>query len=272
MSTDPGEATALYVRDGASFVGTSATGSAWNAMTQSGGAVLALLGHVLEDVPTLAPMSLTRLTVDIVKPVPVGRPLDVTAEVIREGKKIQVVELDITADDVLTTRARALRVRDRDVSGEAGMPSSTSTVNPVDALPPPEDVPSVGLRPGVAEFLRLGAELRRQVDPIDGVHLAWCRLRVPVVAGEPVRQTSRATLPLDLVNMLGVHDLSPVTATSINPDVTGHLNRSPVGEWVALTGNTYYDHRVGHGVSMAVMSDVEGVFGTVSTSQLLDVR
>jgi hypothetical protein len=270
--TTDSEAPALYFRDGGHYIGTACTGSAWNGATQSGGAVLALLGHVLEDVPTLTAMSLSRLTVDIVRPVPVGRPLDVTTEVIREGKKIQVVELGITADDVLTTRARALRIRDRDVGAEAGMPSSTSTANPVDALPPPDDVPSVELRPGVAEFLRLGAELRRQVDPIDGVHLAWCRLRVPVVAGEPVRRTSRATLPLDLVNMIGVHDLSPLTATSINPDVTGHLNRAPVGEWVALTGNTYYDHGVGHGVSMAVMSDVDGVFGTASTSQLLDVR
>ena len=29
--------------------------------------MLALLGHVLEDVPTLVPMSMTRLTVDIVR-------------------------------------------------------------------------------------------------------------------------------------------------------------------------------------------------------------
>jgi hypothetical protein len=270
--TASGEAPALYLRDGDRFVGTSCTGSAWNGATQSGGAVLALLGHVLEDVPTLTAMSLTRLTVDIVRPVPVGEPLEVRAEVIREGKKIQVVELSVLAGDVVTTRARALRIRDRDVSDVAGMPTSTSSANPVDRLPPPEDVPSVELRPGVAEFLRLGAELRRQPEPFDGVHLAWCRLRVPVVAGEPVRRTSRATLPLDLVNMMGVHDLSPLTATSINPDVTGHLTRAPVGEWVALTGNTYYDHRVGHGVSMAVMSDVEGVFGTASTSQLLDQR
>ncbi|HYF44627.1 MAG TPA: thioesterase family protein [Acidimicrobiales bacterium] len=267
-----GEARALYVPDGDRFVGTVCTGSAWDGSTQSGGAVLALLGHVLEDVPTLVPMSLTRLTVDIVRPVPVGQPLAVTTEVLREGKKIQVVELEISAGDVTTTRARALRIRDRDVSAAAGMPTSTSSVNPIDTLPGPDEIPGVELRPGVAEFLRLGAELRRTPEPVGGQHLAWCRLRVPVVAGEPVRPTSRATLPLDLANMLGVHDLDPRNATSINPDVTGHVNRVPEGEWVALTGNTYYDHGVGHGVSIAVMSDVRGVFGTASTSQLLDQR
>ena len=91
----------------------------------------------------------------------------------------------------------------------------------------------------------------------------------PVVAGEPVRATSLAALPLDMANLLGVM-LDPTKASSINPDVTGHLCRAPAGEWVALTGNTYYGHAVGHGVSMATMSDKDGVFGVTSTSQILD--
>jgi hypothetical protein len=69
--------------------------------------------------------------------------------------------------------------------------------------------------------------------------------------------------------MVGVR-LDPRRASSINPDVTGHLSRGPVGEWVALTGHTYYSHDVAHGVSMAVMSDAAGVFGVTSTSQILD--
>jgi hypothetical protein len=111
--------------------------------------------------------------------------------------------------------------------------------------------------------------MRRTRVPIDGVHAVWCRLRVPVVAGEAVRSTSLAALPLDIANLLGVA-LDPALASSINPDVTGHLCRAPVGEWVALTGNTYYAHDVAHGVSMATMSDERGVFGVASTSQILD--
>ena len=262
---------ALYTRDGDAFVGTACTGSAWDETTQSGGAVLALLGHVLEDVPTLVPMSMTRLTVDIVRPVPVGEPLHVTTEILREGKKIQLVDLTMTAGETVTTRARALRIRDRDVTDLPGMPLSSSDRNPAATLPQPDELPELELRPGTAEFLRLGAEIRRTAGPIDGVHAVWCRLRVPVVAGEPVRATSLAALPLDVTNLIGV-GLDPTRATSINPDVTGHLSRAPVGEWVALTGNTHYDHRVAHGVSMAVMSDAEGVFGVTSTSQILDPR
>jgi hypothetical protein len=260
---------ALYVRDGDAYVGTASTGSSWYPDTQAGGAVLALLGHVLEDVATARPMSLSRLTVDIVRPVPRGRPLHVGVEVLREGRKIQVVDLTLLDGDVVTTRARALRIRDRDVTGLEGMPVSTTDENPAAALPPPEDLAGVEHHAGVADFLRLGAELRRTTAPIGGVHAVWCRLRVPVVAGEPVRATSRAALPLDLVNLLGV-PLDPSRATSINADVTGHLTRAPVGEWVALTGHTHYEHAVAHGVSMATMSDAAGVFGVTSTSQVLD--
>jgi hypothetical protein len=263
--TDTG---ALYEREGDDFIATSCTGSSWYEGTQSGGAVLALLGHVLEDVPTLVPMSLTRLTVDLVRPTPIGR-LRVETEVLREGKKIQLVELVVTAGSTITTRARALRVRDRDITAVEGLPVSTTALNPSSLLPPPADLDGVEERPGVAEFLRTGAELRRTTEPIDGVHAVWCRLRVPVVAGEPVRPTSLAALPLDLVNLLGV-TLDISRATSINPDVSGHLCRAPSGEWVALTGNTYYSPDVGHGLSMALMSDANGVFGVTSNSQVLD--
>lgn len=262
------EAESLYIRDGDAFVGTACTRSGWEHGGQAGGAVLALLGHVLEDVPTLTPMSLTRLTVDIVRPVPLGARLHVEPEILREGKKIQLVDLTIRAGDTLTTRARALRIRDRDVRSLSGLPPSTSELNPSTSIPPPEGLTAVDQWPGIPDFLRFGAELRRTFEPIDGIHAVWCRLRVPVVAGEPVRATSRAALPLDLANLMGVTALPGVT--SINPDVTGHLCRAPVDEWVALTGHTYFAHDVAHGVSMAVMSDTAGVFGVTSTSQILE--
>lgn len=262
------EQQSLYVRDGDAYVGTIATGGPWQDGSQSGGAVLALLGHVLEDVPTLVPMSISRMTVDIVRPVPVGTRLEVRTDVVREGKRIQVVDLTVLAGDTITTRARALRIRDLDLTGRPDVPGSTTSVNPTDALPTPDELRSVAEFEGAAPFLRLGAELRRSDEPVDGVHLVWCRLRIPVVAGEPVRPTSLATLPLDLVNLLGVH-LDPTKVTSINPDVTGHVSRIPTGEWVALSGHTYYSHATAHGVSMAVMSDADGAFGVTSTSQLL---
>jgi hypothetical protein len=263
------EEQALYVRDGDAFVGTSCTKGSWHANGQSGGAVLALLGHVLEDVPTLVAMSLSRFTVDLVRPVPLGERLWIDQQVIREGKRIQVVDSTLRSASAEHVRARALRVRDADLTATApALPTSTTDDDPAAALPPPEELEGVEDRPGVADFLRFGAELRRTAGPVDGAHGAWVRLRVPVVAGEAVRATSRVALPMDCVNLLGVGSL-PTGVRAVNADVSAHVFRPPVGEWVALVGSTRFGHRVGHGVSMATLSDGEGVFGVTSTSQVV---
>jgi hypothetical protein len=61
------EAAALYLRDGSSDVGTMLTQGGWDPKGASGGAVLALLGQCLDEVPTLVPMSVSRLTADLVR-------------------------------------------------------------------------------------------------------------------------------------------------------------------------------------------------------------
>ena len=263
------EQTALYVRDGDRFIGTEATRGSWHDNGQAGGAVLALLGHVLEDVPTITPMSVTRLTVDIVRPVPVGEPLWIDTEVRREGKKIQVVDLTVRTAGAEHGLARALRIREEDLRADEGMPVSTTDADPAAALPPPDALESVEHHPGVARFLCLGAELRRSQEPAAGAFGAWIRLRVPVVAGEPVRPASRAAIPMDMVNLIGVSSLRSGTATIINADVSAHVLRVPEGEWIGLSGHTYFDLATGHGMSTASMSDRHGVFGTASTSQIV---
>jgi hypothetical protein len=262
------EERALYVRDGDAFVGTGCTLGSWHQNGQSGGAVLALLGHVAEDIPTLVPMSLSRLTVDLVRPVPVGERLWIDHDVVREGKRIQVVDLIVRSAEVDHVRARMLRVRDEDLTGSGPLPSSTTDLDPATRFPGPEDTESVEARPGVAGFLQFGAELRRSTEPIDGDHVAWVRLRVPVVAGEAVRATSKVALPMDCVNLIGVHDLA-TGVSAINADVSAHVLRPPVGEWTALVGSTRYGHHVGHGVSMATLSDADGIYGVTSTSQVV---
>ena len=268
-----GDESALYVRDGDAFVGTVATKGSWHDNGQAGGAVLALLGHVLEDVPTLTPMSITRLTVDIVRPVPVGEPLWIDTEVRREGKKIQVVDLSVRTAEAEHGLARALRIREDDLRPlEADMPTSTSEVDPAAALPRPDELESVEHHPGVAKFLCIGAELRRTYEPVSGYFGAWIRLRVPVVEAEPVRPASRAAIPMDMVNLIGVNSLRSGKATIINADVSAHVLRVPDGEWIGLSGNTYFDLVTGHGMSTASMSDEHGVFGVASTSQIVQPR
>ena len=80
------EAEAFYLPERGGYVGTVCSQGAWDPNAQTGVAVLALLGHVLEDLPTLTPMGLARITVDLVRPVPLGRRMDVRSTTVREGK------------------------------------------------------------------------------------------------------------------------------------------------------------------------------------------
>ena len=123
------EAEALYVRDGDGYVGTILTQGGWDPAGANGGTVLALLGQCLDDVPTLVPMGVSRITADLVRPVPLGRRLDVTATILREGKKIQVVLLQLLHDDVELVRLTALRLREADLRDHA-VPASTTPCEP----------------------------------------------------------------------------------------------------------------------------------------------
>lgn len=260
------EAEAFYYPDRGGFVGTVLAQGAWDVNSQTGVAVLALLGHVLEDLPTLTPMGLARVTVDMVRPVPIGRRLEVATHVVREGKKLQLRDVVITVDDVEHARARVLRLRDADVSATPGLPPSSTEADPAAALAPPEAIPAMDSTRGPGMMRAL--DLRRAQIGDEGAYAYWLRLRVPVVAGEAIRPMSLQTVGVDFTNCIGAL-IDPSTATTINPDVSAQFLRPPTGEWIAVVGDTRFDHVVGRGISAATLSDRDGVFAAATASQLV---
>jgi hypothetical protein len=262
------EEPALYLPDGDGFIGTIRTQGGWDPATQNGAVVLALLGHCLEDVPTLAPMGLARLTVDLARPAPIGPRLVVRSTVVREGKKLQVVRLELLVDEVLHVLATALRLRTEDLGEEGarllpGLPPADAAAR----LPRPEHCDRLGQVAGAPAFLR-GVELRRA--PGQGM---WVRLVAPVVAGAPIRATSRLTVSFDFAQLINANvERAMPSMTMINPDVTAHVLRPPIGEWIAVTGESRFDTAVGRGLSSAVLSDDRGMFAVASTSQLVQRR
>ena len=102
----------MFVPDGDGFVvATMLTQGPWDPNSQYGGTPAALLTWAVERVPTLVPMRIARITVDMHRRVPLGR-LEVRTEIAREGKRLQVVVATISdTDGVEVARATALRFR-----------------------------------------------------------------------------------------------------------------------------------------------------------------
>jgi hypothetical protein len=218
-------------------------------------------------------MTLSRFTADLHRPVPLGKRLDVVPTVLREGKKIQVVELRVIAGGTEHVRVTALRLRD-EVIGK-GEVEDTTDARPGEALVPPDESRHLSdltrdegrEMPG---FLR-AVDMRR-ARAVDGTSIgAWIRLRVPVVAGEPITTTARMTTLFDYANLIGMDD-HPRAVSMINPDVTAHVLRPPKDEWIAITGTTRFNTVLGRGLSSAELSDTDGVFAVTSTSQLIQPR
>ncbi len=265
------EAPALFIRDRHAFVATTLARGPWNPAHTNGSSAMAILAHCLDDVPTLMPMFPARFTLDLQRPVPVGRRLTVHSRVTREGKKLQVVEMVLADGDQECVRATALRLRTVDLSSEPSVPTGSTTSRPTDRIAPrDQSVNMRSLRDEPSGALLAGDILKAPRLDAEGT-ATWIRLGVPVVAGEPLRTFAHMAYAFDFTSLIGLQlDIS--TISMINPDVTAHVLRPAVGDWMALVGDTRIEPLTGRGISVAEACDDEGVFAVVSTSQIVEPR
>ena len=121
MSTAP-----VFERADGRFVATDVGRGPWDPRALHGGAPAALLMRAFERLPAADGLCLARVTYEFMRPVPVG-PLEVHAEVVRPGRRVQLLEASIVAGGIEVVRARALQIQSADAGG-----ASTD-----DAPPPP---------------------------------------------------------------------------------------------------------------------------------------
>jgi hypothetical protein len=264
---------ALYLPDGDGYVATLATQGGWNPAHQHGSPSQALLARAVEQTPSLVPMQVVRLTHDLFRAVPIGPRLTVSTEIVRDGKRIQVVEAVMRDGDLEIARTRALRLRIEDLTGLPGLPPVPDLLP---SLPSPQSLETAymntpaGSRPGFLD----GMELRRFPVPEgpEGSFGFWVRLLVPLVPDEVPTPLVRLSIAGDFCNMIGaVYDATHLTA--INPDLNVHVLGLPAGEWVAVTGDTRIGLATGMGLSGGYLRDEDGsVVGLVSNCQLIQRR
>jgi hypothetical protein len=242
-------------------VATSLTQGPWDPNSQYGGTPAALLTWAVERVPTLVPMRVVRITIDMHRRVPLGR-LSVDAEIVREGKRLQVVVATIRDPGGLeVARATALRFR----LGEGPDAPSDPRLPPI-ATPPWGELRAHQPRSNDLNGFMDAAEMRDAGSP--GAATTWYHATRPVIAGEEPSPTVRLAWASDFTANSGNYlDLKRWSA--INADLTINLNRAPHGEWTGVATRAWYAHD-GIGHARADLFDRDGFVGTCTASLLVD--
>jgi hypothetical protein len=256
--------TAIYRVDGNSVVTSPDAAGPWDRRMQHGSAPSALVTWAAERIPTPVPMNIARVTIDLMRPVPVA-PLMIEAKVLREGRKIQLCEVKLLADGVQVVGATVLKIKQQ----SQPLPDDVKDL-PV-TLPSPEDSlveDGHGATSPFAGMVSMRAARGRFGQA--GAGAIWFRLDHPLVAGEAVSQAMRAVVAADCSN--GTASTLDFRAwTYINADLTVSLARQPVGDWILLDGESWIGPD-GAGLAMSRLADRLGYFGRAVQSLVIEKR
>lgn len=252
--------------DPALFHPTEFTRGPWSPDAQHGGAPSALLGHVIERCEPRPEFRVGRVTVELLRPVPMT-PMRAEARVVRPGRSVEMIEATLSSDRGPTLKATAWRLRqsELDVPDEvlpSGMQPGPDTVTPEHEFFPTGQ--SVGFHTGVEFRFISGGFLT------PGPAVCWFRLRYPMVEGTSPSPLERTLAAADFGN--GVSSVLPWDRyVFINTDLTVTLHREPVGEWVCLDAVTYPDSS-GIGMAESRLFDERGAIGRSTQTLLIDKR
>jgi hypothetical protein len=246
------------------FLGTRRTEGPWEPGLQHGGPPSALLARAIEALPSSIPggSQLTRLTMEILGPVPVGE-VRVAATVARPGRAVELVEAELSANGRAALRCRAWRIR----TAEVALPPA-ALAGPPPAPPIPDTEAPHSDRPGwfgTVEFRFVSGAFG---EP--GPARVWTRVRVPVVAGEEPSPLQRLMAVADAGN--GLSSLFPFEGWwFINTELTVHLHRIPVGDWTYLDARSTVDAS-GVGLAETELYDEKGRVGRGAQSLMIGRR
>ena len=236
----------------------------WDPRMQHGSAPASLVVWAAERIPTSVPMRIARVTIDLMRPVPLV-PLTLRTEVLREGRKIQLCAVRLLADGVLVVAATVLKVRNQAIALPPDMREARVE------FPGPAESPEDPAGFSNSAFVT-GMSLRaaRGKFGVPGRAAIWYRVDRPLVEGSLISQAMRAVVAADFSNGTSAA-LDFREWTFLNADLTVSMAREPVGDWVLLDGDSWIGPE-GTGLSMANLADERGYFGRAVQSLVIEKR
>lgn len=260
----------LFELSGTQFVATDHARGPWDPRHCHGGPVAALLARAVEQVDgNNDAWQIARLTIELTRPVPVLRPLALTSHIERPGKRVSLVNAMLRDGDVEVARVTALRIRRQAIA----LPDDANLADDP-PMPPPTSgrhersgwaAEQVAFHKDACEHLFVEGSWA-----IPGPVAVWIRLLVPVVPGEAPSGVQRVVAAADFGN--GVSGALPYQRfIYINPDLTVHLLRPPVGEWIGMRTASHYGTD-GAGLAESALYDSTGRLGRSVQSLFVDTR
>jgi Thioesterase-like superfamily len=250
--------------DGARFLATAATVGPWFADAQHVGPPSALLARALERCAPRPGTAISRLTVEVLGPVPAGE-IEISAQVERPGRAIELLAAEMRAGGRAVLRARAWRLATGD--------TAAVTVGAAERPPGPDGVPArspdlPGWLPGFIDSVEWRFVRGYFTEP--GPGLAWIRQRVPLVEGEEPSPLQRLAVVADSANGVAA-PLDVRKWLFVNTDLTLHLHRAPEGEWMAVQAATTVGPD-GLGTAASLLFDQRGQVGRSAQSLVVRPR
>lgn len=248
----------FYDGEGSLYLPTQLAISPWDKASQNGLALAGLVAHLAEQTPAPAEMALTRLVLDIMHPTPLAA-IEARVEVVREGRRLQLLEISLMSGDRQTIRATALRMR------LGSSPAAAGTEAP--SAPPPPGGPA--FLPSHSRIKHI-AETRLVSGGLDdrGPGSTWTRIVGEIVRGVAITPLVHAAIVADFGSGLSTL-LNWREWTFANVDVSLHLSRPPEGEWLRLDAETL---NAGNGVAVVDghLFDVRGPIGRTHQTLYID--
>jgi hypothetical protein len=235
------------------FRSTEHTSGPWDPALQHAGPPSALMARAIESEPAAWSGVLTRMTVEILGPIPVAE-LSLRTTVLRTGRSVELVQAELAAGDKVAARASGWRIRRTDLDLPPLPPEHDDPAR--DAVPPfpTEAAPfPVGLSGGYVESMewRDAHDTWSQLGP----STVWGRMRYPLVPDEEPSGLQRVLTIADSGNGVSFV-LPPQQWFFINTELTVHLAAEPAGEWICLDAHTRVD-RAGFGLAASRLFDRE---------------
>ena len=261
LDTVCGMAFYLPLGDGR-FRSTRHTTGPWDAGSQHGGPPSALLGRAVEQCAPRDDMAVARVTVELLGAVPVDE-VEVRVRVTRPGRSVELVEAVLAGGGRDVARASAWRIRRTE---GAAVPSRAPAVP---ALPEPSvDRPVDGWVEGYLQAIEWRFSVGHFTE--GGPSTVWGRMREELVEDEQPSPLQRVLVVADSGN--GVSSELDLTRWHfINPELTVHLHRTAVGEWICLDAATTISDG-GVGLATSVLSDAIGPVAVGAQSLLVAPR